>query len=230
VELLTADPHPLRPRELVRPDVVVARCHPAVVDGARDDVCRLALELVQERRRDSDEVELVADFLGPDAIASQRGLVSLGPDEWSAHRETFAEVMCLDRTSGDWCRFERLNRRFATRAARVAPPGATLWVLLDGLVRSPLHLRRARPDITIIGLLLEPLPDPIAVVRAASGAPLVDGILATDAVLLSALDEAARLEIAAVALDRADPCARGLVTADHAVVLTTVFPGVARVR
>ena len=68
----------------------------------------------------------------------------------------FVEHARVDRA--DWPAYERVNERFAEVAASEAPPGATVWVHDYQLLRTPVHLRLRRPDVTIAFFLHIPFP------------------------------------------------------------------------
>ncbi len=212
----------------VRSDVVVARRHPGLADPQEDRPRASVVELVEVDRRGSHDLDVVADFTVR-SPTRRRWLdptvspIQFSPEDQPAGRRTLGEALALDpddagRTS-PWREFERINRRFATRAARISPPEGTVLILADGLYLTPGLLRSARPDLTILLALLEPVPTVRWIHESVSAPEVIGQLLGADVILCSTMADTARLEVAAVALNLADPCSRGLVTHHHTVEL-----------
>ncbi|WP_394282233.1 trehalose-6-phosphate synthase [Corynebacterium sp.] len=81
-----------------------------------------------------------------------------------------------------WQRYQQVNEKFAVEAARVAAPGATVWVQDYQLMLVPGLLRRLRPDVTIGFFLHIPFPAPDLFRQLPWRDELLDGLAGADLV------------------------------------------------
>lgn len=81
-----------------------------------------------------------------------------------------------------WDSYVVVNQRFAEAAARVAAPGATVWVQDYQLQLVPRVLRELRPDVTIGFFLHIPFPPVELFMQMPWRTEIVDGLLGADLV------------------------------------------------
>lgn len=81
-----------------------------------------------------------------------------------------------------WDRYVAVNRRFATTAARLAAPGATVWVHDYQLQLVPRMLRELRPDLVIGFFLHIPFPPSELFAQLPWRRQVVEGLLGADLV------------------------------------------------
>ena len=81
-----------------------------------------------------------------------------------------------------WERYRTVNRRFAARAASVAPQGATVWVHDYQLQLVPAILRELRPDLSISFFLHIPFPPRQLFAQLPWRREIVRGMLGADVV------------------------------------------------
>ena len=79
-----------------------------------------------------------------------------------------------------WLNYVDVNRRFAERTARVAPPGATTWIHDYQLMLTPAMLRELRPDLRIGFFLHIPFPPIELFDRLPWKVDLLEGMLGAD--------------------------------------------------
>lgn len=79
-----------------------------------------------------------------------------------------------------WDAYQRVNRRFAERAAEVAAEGATVWVHDYQLQLVPQFLRELRPDVQIGFFLHIPFPPQELFHRLPWRSQLISGLLGSD--------------------------------------------------
>lgn len=129
----------LQERELeawgpAEPDIVVAR---RSGDEASADVPQQAtVELVRSAQQAHRTLIVVADFsidgIGqPDGGCDESFPVAFSAGDRAQGRAALLDALYLDLDEhgpdGGWWRFERINRRFANRAARLAPRRGPCW-------------------------------------------------------------------------------------------------------
>ncbi len=81
-----------------------------------------------------------------------------------------------------WNAYQRINRRFADAAARLAAPGATVWVHDYQLQLVPRLLREQRPDLRIGYFLHIPFPPAELFVQLPWRQQILQGLLGADLV------------------------------------------------
>ena len=81
-----------------------------------------------------------------------------------------------------WESYERMNRRFASAAAMIAEPGATVWVHDYQLQLVPRMLREMRPDLRIGFFFHIPFPPPELFLQLSRRVELLQGVLGADLV------------------------------------------------
>jgi trehalose 6-phosphate synthase len=81
-----------------------------------------------------------------------------------------------------WDSYRRVNERFAAEAARVASPGATVWVQDYQLQLVPDMLRRRRPDLRIGYFLHIPFPPVELFMQLPRRSDILRGLLGADLV------------------------------------------------
>jgi len=81
-----------------------------------------------------------------------------------------------------WRAYERVNQRFAERAAEVASKGAAVWIHDYHLQLAPAMLRALRPDLRIGFFLHIPFPPPELFARLPWRRQLLEGLLGSDVV------------------------------------------------
>lgn len=79
-----------------------------------------------------------------------------------------------------WATYEQVNRKFAESAARVANPGATVWVHDYQLQLVPQFLRQLRPDVKIGFFLHIPMPPANLFLQIPSRNAIAEGLLGAD--------------------------------------------------
>lgn len=126
--------------------------------------------------------------------------VPLGEDEAAGYYDGFANSVLwplfhgrlrpveVDRSQ--WDAYERVNRRFADRAAEVAPPDSTVWVHDYHLLLVPNLLRRRRPDLRIGFFLHIPFPPGPLFATLPWRRELIAGMLGADLVGFQLEDDA----------------------------------------
>lgn len=92
-----------------------------------------------------------------------------------------------------WNAYVRVNRRFATMAARVAAPGATIWVHDYQLMLVPHLLRALRSDVRIGFFLHIPFPPPEIFAQLPWRRQVVEGLLGADLVGTQRTSDAANV-------------------------------------
>ena len=81
-----------------------------------------------------------------------------------------------------WHTYVKINRRFAEAAAKIAAPGATVWVQDYQLQLVPAELRALRPDLRIGFFLHIPFPPTELFMQLPWRAEIVRGLLGSDLV------------------------------------------------
>ncbi|CAM3145959.1 alpha,alpha-trehalose-phosphate synthase (UDP-forming) [Stackebrandtia soli] len=81
-----------------------------------------------------------------------------------------------------WKAYERVNARFAERAAEVAAPNAVVWVQDYQLQLVPAMLRKLRPDVRIGFFLHIPFPPVELFMQLPKRSELLNGLLGADVV------------------------------------------------
>ncbi len=79
-----------------------------------------------------------------------------------------------------WEAYQRVNQRYADRAAQVAAPGAVVWVQDYHLQLVPAMLRELRPDLRIGFFLHVPFPPPELFMQLPRRAEILFGMLGAD--------------------------------------------------
>lgn len=79
-----------------------------------------------------------------------------------------------------WSIYRDVNRRFAEAAARVAAPGATIWIHDYHLLLMPAILRALRPDVSIGFFLHIPFPPQELFMRMPWREEILDGLIGAD--------------------------------------------------
>ncbi|WP_212754165.1 bifunctional alpha,alpha-trehalose-phosphate synthase (UDP-forming)/trehalose-phosphatase [Nakamurella aerolata] len=79
-----------------------------------------------------------------------------------------------------WDAYQRVNRRFAEKAAAVAAEGATVWVHDYQLQLVPAMLRQLRPDVRIGFFLHIPFPPAELFMRLPARAAIMEGLMGAD--------------------------------------------------
>ena len=92
-----------------------------------------------------------------------------------------------------WNSYVSVNRRFATRAAAIAAPGATVWVQDYQLLLVPAILRSLRPDLRIGFFLHIPFPPPEIFSQLPWRRQIIDGLLGADLVGTQRSSDAANI-------------------------------------
>jgi len=92
-----------------------------------------------------------------------------------------------------WRTYQRVNRRFAEQAARIAAPGATVWIHDYQLQLAPAVLRALRPDVRIGFFLHIPFPPIELFAQLPWREEILAGLLASDVVGLQTAAGAANL-------------------------------------
>ena len=203
------------------PELVVARRDPGMPDD-RDAPRLFATRLLEAAVANEEEALGAVDFPLPRALGHGVGhLVRFRSDDEPRARRNLVQVVELpvDGSSLEWAHFSRINLRFAAKAASLAPLGAAVMVIADGLYLVPRFVRRLRPDVSIMVVLLEELPDVAGMVRSPAAVQVMLGMLGADIVWCASESEASRFEVAAIALDLAEASGRSIVHFGRAVEL-----------
>ncbi len=203
------------------PDLVIARRDP-VLPLERDGVRAVTSRVLADLATAAKGSEAATDFPLPDRCGGTVGhpVRFRDNDEPTVRRSlTCALSLRPDGSNLAWAHFSRINLRFAAKAASLAPAGATVMVIADGLYLVPRHLRRLRPDVSIVFVLLEELPSPSAFLTAPGAVQLVCGMLGADVVWFRTDWEASRFEVTAIALDLAEASGRSVVHLGRAIEL-----------
>jgi hypothetical protein len=203
------------------PELVVARRDPGM-PGDRDTPRLFATRLLEAAVANEEEPQGAVDFPLPCALGHGIGQpVRFRSDDEPTVRRTLVQVVELpvDGSSLEWEHFSRINLRFAAKTASLAPLGASILVIADGLYLVPRYVRRLRPDVSIMVVLLEELPGLAGMVRSPAAVQVMLGMLGADVVWCASESEASRFEVAAIALDLAQASGRSIVHFGRAVEL-----------
>jgi trehalose 6-phosphate synthase len=122
-----------------------------------------------------------------------------------------------------WDTYVRVNRRFADRAAEVAPDGAIVWVHDYQLQLVPALLRQQRPDLTIGFFLHIPFPPYELFTQLPWRSAIVEGLLGADLVGFQRPNAAANFVLLARRLHEL-PTRGNLIDYDGRTVVAKAFP------
>ncbi len=204
-----------------RPTLVVARRDP-LLPAERDDPVQFATRVLEAAVADGELADGAVDFQLPEPLSRRiRRLVRFPDGDQPTMRRDLWDALDLpaDGSSREWAHFRRINLGFAAQSAITAPPGGAVMVIANGLYLVPQQLRRLRSDVTIILVVLEELPSLRSLVEGPAAAPLMCGMLGADILWSATEAEACRFEVAAVALNLAEPSGRSIMHRGRAIEL-----------
>ncbi len=141
----------------------------------------------------ADEIELYYEGFSNDGL-------------WPLYHDALRESTY---SSEQWDAYTRVNERFATRLAEVAPPDAMVWIHDYQLQLVPRLLRQRRSDVTIGFFLHIPFPPVELFSRLPWRGEILDGLLGSDVVGFQNPTGAANFVAAAQHLLDVDPAAQG---------------------
>ena len=128
-----------------------------------------------------------------------------------------------------WKRFVTVNRRFAEKIARLAAPGATVWVQDYQLHLVPGMVKELRPDVTVGFFLHIPFPSPDLIAQLPWREELIGGLARADLVGFHTQRSARNFEDAALRFAGAKPTTVALpISIDTPKITSMAQPGTIR--